>query len=219
MPCWVKSTSGKTRRGRIKNARARIEAGYYDAPVVLDAILSPRRLDRILAELNLCKIGDGNDYRDLVTESLSKILGDVVDSALSRTEIPATGGRADIELPLRTEALDRFPLWDRWAKKYEIHSILIEVKNEKTPATFRDVNQLAGYFSSTKLSQFGILVARSGFSRNAYESMASKARDGDSLIIPLRHNELRELGRASRNGLKESMEYLRRRETLLLQRL
>jgi len=60
-------------------------------------------------------------------------------------------------------------------------------------------------------------VARRGFTRNALQNLATMARDGEMLIIPLDHKGLTELGKASRRSPVASMEYLRRRETLLLQ--
>ncbi len=213
----VPNRSGKIRWDRVKKARNRIAAGHYDNDAFFGRILSPRRLDRILFELDECPVGQGHQYRDLVAESLSKILESVVDTPLSRREVPAAGGRADIELPLRTERLDAFPLWDRWAERYQIRSILVETKNEQAQASVQDVSQLAGYFGSTSLGRFGVLVARNGFARNAVTNMAAMARIGASLIIPLNHGQLCELGRASRDGPGASMEYLRRRETLLLQ--
>lgn len=213
----MRRKSGKIRWDRVKKARARIEAGCYDNDTVLEQIFSPRRLDRILSDLQKCPVGQGHPYRDLIAESLSNILGDVVDTPLSRPEVPAAGGRADIELPLRTEMLPVFPLWESWARRYDVRSILVEAKNEQSQAGVEDVSQLAGYFGSTNLSQFGILVARKGFSKNAYENLATMARAGKSLIIPLSHDDLGQLARASKDGLDESMRYLRRRETLLLQ--
>lgn len=213
----VAKSSGNIRRDRIRKARARIAAGHYDNDTVLDIMMSARRLDRILCALDVCPVGQGHLYRDLVAESLSKILGGIVDPSLSRTEIPASGGRVDIELPLRTESLNAFPLWNRWADRYQIRSILVETKNEKAQASVEDVSQLAGYLDATNLSQFGILVARNGFSKNAIQNIACMARHGKRLIIPLDHHQLRELGRASRAGATSSMQYLRRQETLLLQ--
>jgi hypothetical protein len=132
-------------------------------------------------------------------------------------EFPAEGGRGDIDLPLRTEILSRYPLWDHWARRYEIRSVIVETKNEKKQASFEDVSQLRGYFDFTKLGRLGILIARMGFTSNARKALVGIAKDGRSLIIPLDHGGLKEFIRASKDGPEASMQYLRRQETLLLQ--
>lgn len=212
------NASGKLRWDRVAKARARIASGLYDNPLVLEKILAPRRLDRIQFDLNHCQIGQGNQYRDLVAESLSTSLAHVVDAPMSRCEFPAAGGRGDIELPLRTEVLPDFPLWARWSAKYDVRNIIVETKNEKSQAGVEDVSQVAGYLNELGVGRLGFLVARMGFSRNAIQNMSSVARNGQNLIIPLDHKHLGELGKASRKGPQATMEYLRRRETLLLQR-
>ncbi len=211
------NTSGKVRWDRVAKARARIERGHFDAPAALQYILSERRLDRILADFDQCPLGDGHQYRDLVAETVSKCLSEVVDVPLSRKEFKAAGGRADIDLPLRVEALNELPLWARWATKYDMRSIVLESKNEKAQASHEDVSQLAGYLNESGVGRFGLLVARNGFSRNAIATLSSIAKGNRSLIIPLDHEQIRELAKASRKGSMATMEYLRRRETLLLQ--
>lgn len=210
-------SSGQHRWDRVAKARARIANGLYDDASVLDTILSPRRLDRIQFDLDHCQIGQGHQYRDLVAESLSKALADVVDVPMSRCEFQSAGGRGDIELPLRTEVLPDFPLWARWSTRYDVRNVIVETKNEKKQAGVEDVSQLAGYLNQLGVGRFGFLVARNGFSRNAMQNMSAVARRGDNLIIPLAHEHLSELGKASRKGPQATMEYLRRRETLLLQ--
>jgi hypothetical protein len=175
---------------------------------VYRTILADRRVDRIQPDLDKCPIGEGHKYRDLVAESLTKSLGGVVDAPLSRKELGVSGGRADIELPIRIEALSNFPLWDHWARRYEIRSIVIESKNQ-------DIGQLERYLNHAGLGSFGIFVARKGFGRNALTNLAKIAKDGDRLILPLDHEGLHQLAKASRAG--NGMEYLRRQETLLLQ--
>jgi hypothetical protein len=213
----VAKTSGKVRWARVDKARTRIERGFYDDPAVFDKILPPRRLDRILTDLNKCPVGDGDQYRDLVAETVSGCLSDVVDVPLSRREFKAAGGRGDIELPLKIEALNDLPLWGRWANKYDMRSILLESKNEKGQASVEDVSQLAGYLNQVGVGHFGLLVARKGFSRNAIKNLSSVAKGNLNLIIPLDHDQLGELVKASKDGSRATMEYLRRRETLLLQ--
>ena len=209
--------SSKIRWAKVEKARARIERGLYDIPPVLDKILGSRGLDRVLNDFNKCLVGDGHRYRDLVAETISNCLSDVVDIPLSRIEFKSAGGRGDIDLPLRIEALNDKPLWTCWASKYDIRRIVLESKNEKAQAGVEDVSQLAGYLNQPGVGRFGLLVARNGFSRNAIENLSSMAKTNLNLIIPLDHDQLGELAKASRKGSMATMEYLRRRETLLLQ--
>ena len=210
-------TSSKVRWDRIRKARTRIEQGFYDDPAVLDKILAPRKLDRILKDLNKCPVGDGHQYRDLVAEVVSKCLSDVVDVPLSRREFKAAGGRSDIELPLRIEALTDLPVWSRWADKYDMRSIVLESKNEKHQSSVQDVSQLKGYLDLLGVGRFGLLVVRNGFSRNTIQNLSRVAKENRTLILPLDHEQLGELANASKDGSKATMEYLRRRETLLFQ--
>lgn len=184
---------------------------------MLNKILSERTLNQILLDIDGCPVGNGHKYRDLVAETLSKCLGDVVDVPLSLCEFPVSGGRGDIQLPLKIEVLQGRPLWQHWAHRYGIRSIIVESKNEKTQASVEDVSQLAGYLDQSGLGRFGILVARMGFSKNAVANLSAMARRGERLIIPIAHDQFRELGKASKKGMTATMEYLRRQETLLLQ--
>lgn len=210
-------TSDSIRKDRIAIARKRIANGTYDAPGVLDAILSSRLLDQVLSDLDIVPIGAGHAYRDIVSECLASSLLHVVDVPLSRTEFAAGGGRGDIDLPVKTEVLGSYPLWDHWARRYDVRSIVVETKNEKKKASFEDIGQLEGYFDHTKLGRLGIFVARKGFSANARKRLGTLARDGAKLIIPFDQFALKEFARASAQGPERSMEYLRRQETLLIQ--
>lgn len=213
----MKSKSHSIRKDRVAKARQRIAAGSYDASGVIDSILSNRLLDRVLKDFDRVPVGAGHEYRDLVAECLAASLSNVIDVPLTRTEFLAGGGRGDIDLPVRTEVLRDFPLWDHWTRRYAVRSVIVETKNEKNKASVEDVSQLEGYFGRTKLGRLGILVARMGFTANARQALKGMARDGTSLIIPLDHHGVKELARASKDGPAASMEYLRRQETLLLQ--
>ena len=87
----------------------------------------------------------------------------------------------------------------------------------RQPASVKDTGQLDNYLNNGDFGGFGILIAREGFSRNAMDNMSTIAKKGKGLIIPLDHGQVRELARASQHGSKATMEYLRRRETLLVQ--
>lgn len=209
------TTRENIRWDRVAKARARIASGKYDSPTVIRTILGRRGLDRLLNALDKCLVGNGHEYRDVVANILTDSLDGVVDAALSRKEFSAGGGRADIDLPMRLEALHAFPLWDHWTRRYEIRSIIVETKNEVKQATAEDIGQLERYLNRANLGRFGIFVARSGFAQSATTELSAIARKGERLILPLSHSDLHGFAQAANDD--NAMEYLRRRETLLLQ--
>jgi hypothetical protein len=213
----VTHRSGNTSWERVERARTRIEQGCYDSPAVIDSILASRRLDRILNDLERCPIGEGHAYRDLVAEALANCLSDVVDVPLVRREVAVEGGRADIELPLRIEALEGLPLWRQWVQAYRLRSIMVETKNEKNQAVVADVSQLTAYLSQGSFGRLGMLVTRRGFTANAMRSLAATAKRGEFLIIPMTQEHLQGMAVASEIGSGATTEFLRRRATLLLQ--
>lgn len=207
----------KFRKELVERCRARIADGFYDSPEDLERILSPRLLDTILADLNGCPVGDGNAYRDLTAEFLGRCLGDVIDESLVKMEFPCHGGRGDIELPLRLEALHELPLWRLWAERYRATSVIVEVKNEAKKAATSAVQQIDSYLNLAGRGGLGMLVSRSGFTSDAIKQLSQIAKQGHKLILPIRHTDLGQLTKARRKGPRAVMEYVRRRQTLLLQ--
>lgn len=215
----MKRPKTKLRNDRVTRCRARIAAGYYDSPAVLARILGPRVLNAVLSDLDKCPVGDGNTYRDLAAEFLSRCLGDVVDEPMVSTEFNAAGGRGDIDLPLRLEALADHPLWLTWAQRYDVNCIVVEAKNEAAKTDTAAVQQIASYLELAGRGRLGMIVSRRGFTANAMEQMSEIAKRGKSLILPIQHDDLPQLARASRSGIGPVTAYLRRRQTLLVQQV
>lgn len=211
----------KIRWEKVLNAHERIESGFYDIfeEEINEAIVYSTTLRRelLMGELEMCPIGDGRQYHNIVTTIMEESLGDIVDCELVRQEFSAQGGRGDIELPICIEKLQEYPLWEAWCHRYIVKSILIEVKNMKTKANFQDVGQLEHYLNVAKKGRFGILISRSGFTKNAIKSLHLSATDNQNLILPLSHCDLKLLLELSMRGKLEVMKFLRQKETRLLQ--
>lgn len=202
----------------IARARGRIAAGLYDAPQVLNRILSPRRLDAILIDLQSCPVGDGNRYRDVTADFLACWLREVIDEPLMQEEFASHGGRADFELPLRLEVLGDYPLWWFWATRYNVTSLVVEVKNEKSKTSCGAVQQADSYLNRGGRGTLGFLISRAGFTSNALDQLADIAVGGENLIVPFMHDDFRQMARARRAGPAAVMEYVRRKQVLLVQR-
>ncbi|UCE59063.1 MAG: hypothetical protein JSU63_16660 [Phycisphaerales bacterium] len=210
------SSGSPMRWDRVARARKLIESGDYDVPWIVQEFL-PRCQDDIIADVLACPVGEGHRYRDVAAEAVSRSLGSVVDHALMRKEFSSHGGRGDVELPLRTESISDYPLWSLWCRRFGIKSIIIETKNTRTQATVRDVQQTLAYLVTSRLGHFGLVVSRSGFSRGAKKHLCEIASSDEYLLLPLDHHDLIQFIRASVGGPTRTMEFLRRKETLLLQ--
>ncbi len=202
---------------KITKAKALIDAGFYDDPFVLDAILEHRSMDALLVDLNRCPVGEGNKYRDIVAEVLIKSLSYVIDVPLVRKELTIEGGRADLELPIKTEHLNGYYLWQDWCRRYDVRSVIVEVKNMANPCSVACVQQIKGYLNDGPFGRIGLLVSRHAFSSNASENLRACARDRRCLILPFSHNDLIQFANASSKGTLHSMGFLRRVETRLVQ--
>lgn len=147
--------------------------------------------------LDDCAIGDGDRYEELVLSALLLIFGDLVDQENQGTQVEIGGGFADIELYFCDEMLVRIPYWSIWRTEYGIRSILVEVKNEKKKSQHKHVCQLKNYLELHKRGRFGLLVSRSGFSRNAFNTFKeyneSKENKNDYLLLPITHEDLKYL--------------------------
>ena len=165
--------------------------------------------------LKSCPIGDGELYEHLVGDSIAKILYGIVDSAIAGQQISIGEGFCDIEFPICTEVIDKYPLWDRWCDQYNVKSILLEVKNMKKKAAYEDINQLEVYLRDGDFGKLGIIVSRSGFARSADSTIRSIAKKG-ILIIPISHEDLQLLLEFSMQNTLKVMTFLRRRGNLIL---
>jgi hypothetical protein len=115
------------------------------------------------------------------------------------------------------EELDAHPLWSRWADRYEATSILVEVKNESGKTDFGAGQQIGSYLELADRGRLGAVVSRAGFTKNAMTQLATIARKGNSLILPITHNDLAQIAKAKRRGVRAVAELFRRKQTLLLQ--
>lgn len=201
---------------RIAKARALVESGFMDDPDVQQELLV-RSLDPLIEALDKCPIGDGNQYRDVVASALGAALAEVVDVPLMRKEVSINGGRADIELPVRIERLDVNPVWASWHRRYELRCVVVESKNLRGPSRNEDVSQLVGYLQGGGRGRFGMLVSRNGFTRNAFTTLSATAKMGSHLVIPFDNKELCAFVKMSGKSSQKASEFLRRKETLLLQ--
>ncbi len=192
--------------------------GPYCDRILRDGV-TPELIQDMKAEIPKCPVGDGNGFRDLVAVLFLIFLRGVVDEELARTEMPAKGGSADIELPMRLEVLREHPLWEMWTRRYGIRSIVVEAKNTRDKVSVSAVAQIQNYLDTAQRGKFGFLVSRSGFEPGAYENLVHIAEKNECLIIPLEADDLFRLLDASADGCAAISEYLRRQETLLLRQL
>lgn len=165
--------------------------------------------------LDICPLGDGKIYENLTFHATKAIFDGITDKYLACQQFSSEGGRGDIELPFCTEMLPEYPCWNAWSYQYEIKSILVEVKNTANEATPDDVGQIKRYLDTAKRGRFGILVSRNGFSDGAKKTLRSYTTD-NYLILPLDHNDLKQLLKLSLESSLKVARYLRRKETLLL---
>jgi len=165
--------------------------------------------------LDLCPVGDGTLYENLVMDSFAKILSGIVDITLARQQVLIKGGFCDIEFPICTEVVDKYPLWNKWCDQYNVTSLLIEVKNMKYQASYEDVNQLGGYLSVGDCGHLGVLASRNGFTKGAMSVIRSLAKN-NILILPICHEDLKLLMEFSMQNSLKVMTFLRRRGNLLL---
>lgn len=225
---------------KIQRVRELIERGEYIHSAFLKSVVETdfeRYSDRLLSDieentdqdktveiltqgllaLKKCPVGAGHKYRDIVAEVFANSLRSLVDLSLMRREFPCKGGRGDFELPLRIESLTDFPLWDKWCDKYNIRSIIVEVKNRKTQAMPRDVAQILSYIVTANLGKFGILVSRSGFRGSAMRQLQAISSTNEFLVLPFEQKDLEYLDTLHIRETSKCMEVFRRKATLLAQ--
>jgi hypothetical protein len=213
---------GGIRWEKIARARALIRSGFYDDPEVLALMVEAGVTTEILTVLKNVErieglaVGKGEEFRDEVAALLAVTLGHIVDVTLMQKEFFANDGRGDIDLPLRTEAVGRYSLWEIWCRRYEVKRIVVETKNEKKRSDLGAVTQLMGYLGPST-GRLGFLVSKKGFSRAALRRLEHIAQERTYLILPFTDEELVQLVKAYQRGEEAVMEFLRRQETFLLQ--
>lgn len=208
-------------RGKIAFVQTLIDAGLYEQYFQFeeaDCIVAERVHLRILAErLAKCEIGDGNGYRDVVADVLVRSLDSIVDPEYVRLDPPCANGEADIELPLALERLGHNLLFQIWTNRYDLRSIVVEVKNQQDPCPVGHVDQLFRYLDSNDYGRFGLIVSRSRFTKNALRELRDTAARGEKLMLPLGHQDLHDLISARAVSSSRVMQHLRRLETRLRQ--
>jgi len=195
----------------------RIGLRDYDSDCFWNELLD-RSGDEILADIERCGIGDGPFYERLAAATLIKSLGDLVDLSLVRTRFPCGGGFGDIELPICLELLSgpKYRLWERWQIMFRVKSIMVECKNMRRRAGVGEVAQLLTYMVTARRGRLGMLVSRSGFSKNALHRLARIADGDEYLILPLDGEDLQHLATKDRRNAREVMTFFRQKENMLV---
>ena len=207
--------ASKIRSDLVQRAKEGIRSSYYDDPTNLVRI-ADHIVDALWRDIDSIPVGAGREYRDGVRTVCSRLWDALLDAPNSDVEVANCGARIDIEFPLRLEALNSFSLFKQWAEWYNIRSVLVEVKNERRVAGVQDAKQIVGDVAVAQRGRFAFLIARSGFSRPAMRYMGELARQGNYLIVPLSHEDLRLLLRKRIAGCAATMELLRIRQSDLL---
>lgn len=168
-------------------------------------------------DLDQIPVGAGYKYQKRCAAVLKYAFDAFTDADLVRLNQRCCGGSIDIQMPIRTELLGHYPLMIEWCRRYNAKSILVEVKNRKSKANDEDVRQLFGYLDREQFGSFGLLISRSGFTKNAMEQIRSRVQKDECLILPLDHCAANNLPHLRSRGTREVMRFLRRQETLLRQ--
>lgn len=199
----------------IREVRARIKSGFYPSPDLIECAIDA--LHPVVA-LKDCPPGRAfaKDYQDLASLVVARNIGRVVDYEYVATNFRLPGGQGDAELPLCTECLQDYPLWNDWHQRYGIKSVIVEAKNWSSAIGTPAVGQTLRYLEVAERGHFAILVARNGFSKGAMLTLCKIARANRSLILPLDQEDVIEWSVEHADSFA-TMRYLRRKETKLTQ--
>ncbi|MEN6424005.1 MAG: hypothetical protein ABFE13_01480 [Phycisphaerales bacterium] len=213
--------SNKVRRIRDLLAKG-VDLAAFLAEDTSELLLkgSTPRATKLQRMLDECPEGRGAKYEEATLATLKVCLAGIVDTVRARQHVPIKSGFCDIELPFRQERLCIHPYWSPWHSKYDIRSILTEVKNERKPVGPYAIRQIRMYLEDANRGRFGMIISRNGFTKNAMVAAcdcATSRRDGDILILPLCHDDLKELVRRSDQGLCSVTDFLCEKERDLLQ--
>lgn len=181
----------------------------------LDGLLTDKiPSDMLAAFLSLCPPQNGPVFQKLVSKVLTKIFRPIIDESLIQQECHITGSRIDIVLPFCVESLSENSFWDPWYHRYSIKSIIVEVKNEHSQAKPEDIRQIYDYIHRAKQGNFGIIVARNGFTKDSRKILKEYSAE-NILILPLDQNDLKLLLELSQKTPFSVFQYLSRIERLL----
>ncbi len=131
-----------------------------------------------LAAFRECPVGKAGRFRDLATLLIALKLDEVVDFDFVQPETTLPGGRADAELPLRTEKLGcpDYYLWRDWQRRFDVRWLLVEAKNWQRPVGPSAVSQTRDNLLAGRRGRLAMLVSRSGFSPGARKRLAEVAK-------------------------------------------
>jgi hypothetical protein len=169
----------------------------------------------LFAKFGTCRIGDGKAFERLTIDSTAKIFEGLLDHKEILVQEKHAGGYSDIEFSFLSENLEKFPCFKPLFYRYNIKSVIVEAKNLKCKAGHEDATQIADYLRTAKKGNFGLIVSRNGFTKNALERLSSYAKNEDILILPLAEREIRFLLRLRIRHMKHVYRYLRIIETRL----
>ena len=204
----------------IKGRRRSKKNGFYDRHFdhIFNQIIHcpTKRVKNLMKKLDMCPGSDGDSYKNVVFEASKAFFGEIIYAEGAICERSSKGGRIDIELPFRASMLYKYPFWKPWYYEYKIRSILIEVKNT-VKGNYSNGVQLQGYLTGAKRGRFGLVVSRNGFTKNILLNLRSYTEDNNGLILPIDHNDLKELLQLSTIDLGEVVNYLSDKEKKLLQ--
>jgi len=216
----AKNENVEYNKKEIKGRRRSKKNGFYDRHfqnIFNQIIRCPtKRVKNLMKKLDMCPPGDHDSYKNAVFEASKAFFGEIIYAEGAICERSSKGGRFDIELPFRASMLYKYPFWEPWYFEYKIKSILMEIKTAEI-CNYSDGVQLQGYLTSAKRGCFGLVVSQNGFSRNILLNLRSYTEDNNGLILPIDHNDLKELLQLSTIDLGEVVNYLSDKEKKLLQ--
>ncbi len=204
----IKSRQGKT---DIVPLRPK-EHSRFGVKTVQCAKKSPEELIRFL---DLCPVGDATIYEHLVMDAIGSTFKNVVDIENVLMQASIGNGRSDIEFLFRSHELYQHPSWKDFVYRYGICGIFVEAKNMQDKAAHKDTLQIKNYIECAKRGKLGFLVSRSGFTRPAYRQLRWFIENQNILIIPLDHEELKQLLKISLISEDKAVEFLWRKEHIV----
>jgi len=217
---------GHIRYEKVRVLKAFLESGFYPydfeavAEYINEEIVGGRtkNAQKLLKELDLSPVGKGTAYESTAFATLKESFGNIVHHKKSRQRFYSEGGFCDIELPFCPNMLYKQPWWEYLYYKCRIRSILAEVKNMRARATPNDAGQIKRYLDTSKKGGFGLLISRSGFTKDALKTLKSYTTDNDHvLILPIEHDDLKNLLKRSTNDPSKVTDFLCEKEIDLLQ--
>jgi hypothetical protein len=165
--------------------------------------------------LDLCPVGESLVYEHLAMDVIGSTFANVVDTENVFVQSSVGGGRSDIEFAFRNHELYQHRIWEDFVHRYCIYSFFIEAKNMRDKADIDDIRQIKDYIECAKRGRLGFLVSRSGFTRKANQQLRKYLEDQNVLILPIAHEELKQLLNIGPLGEDKVVEFLWRKEHIV----